>query len=93
MATVYMPGQMPDGAVDQFINTLKRIAPLDQEQEQHIRERRTVTSQQWNDAKANHDRFEQDKSRVRQFFDGNMDVRKEVVGHRIVLKSTVRDPS
>jgi hypothetical protein len=93
MSTVYLPGQLPDGALDQFINTLKRIAPLDQDQEAHIRERRTVTSQQWNDAKAGHDRFEADKPRVRRFFDGDMDVRKEVVGYRIVLKSTVRDPS
>jgi hypothetical protein len=92
-ATFHFPGAQPEYDVEGFIRTLQRTAELSPDQVAAIRERRPVTPEQFDQAKMAHDRFVADRQRVRRFFEGDMDVRKEVMGLRLILGSKVQTPS
>jgi hypothetical protein len=91
-STFYGPGAQPDYDVEGFIRSLQRTAELSPDQIAAIRERRPVSPDQYDQAKMAHDRFVADRARVRRFFEGDTDVRKEVMGLRLILGSTVKAP-
>lgn len=76
--------------VEQHIRTLSRIAELSPDQVLHIREQRAVDQATYEQAEVAHERFKRDGDRVRRFFSGDSDVRKEVMGLRLILGSRVK---
>jgi hypothetical protein len=90
--TVAMPGYNPlatPEAVEGYISTLSRRAALTDDQKAHIRERRSVTPSQYQDAANAKDRAISDAEFRRRFFSGDRAERSEWTGWQIVLGSRV----
>jgi hypothetical protein len=92
--TIAMPGFNPlaePAAIESYIATLSRQAALTSDQISHLRERRSVTPAQYQDAAEAKDRAIADTEWRRRFFQGGQAERSQWTGWQIILGSRVLD--